>query len=205
MKRFFLNYALALLGFGLAALALPARAGLPQPMCIFYGQARDGYGLPYRADADVILLRGTPRDGELRLPPVADLRAMKEGIFRIWDSYDYGIRSRFRSRILKNYQQLAFETSLAVLETRRQQPRCLAGSRHLVVLASGDVAFCELGKPIGNLLQDDLQSILHSEAARRQRDRIASGGCFCHHNCNLMDNFFLSPLQAGRLLLRRGG
>lgn len=28
-------------------------------MCIFYGQARDGYGLPYRDKADVILFRGT--------------------------------------------------------------------------------------------------------------------------------------------------
>lgn len=39
---------------------LPAAvAGLPQPMCIYYGQARDGYGLPYLQDADVILRRGT--------------------------------------------------------------------------------------------------------------------------------------------------
>jgi hypothetical protein len=53
----------------LAALALAAAAtlllprlltaGLPQPMCVFYGQARDGYGLPYRANADVILYHGT--------------------------------------------------------------------------------------------------------------------------------------------------
>jgi hypothetical protein len=28
-------------------------------MCVFYGQARDGYGLPYRTNADVILLTGT--------------------------------------------------------------------------------------------------------------------------------------------------
>jgi hypothetical protein len=34
-------------------------AGLPQPMCVYYGQARDGYGLPYMTNADVILLHGT--------------------------------------------------------------------------------------------------------------------------------------------------
>ncbi len=28
-------------------------------MCVYYGQARDGYGLPYRTNADVILLHGT--------------------------------------------------------------------------------------------------------------------------------------------------
>lgn len=34
-------------------------AGLPQPMFVFYGQARDGYGLPYLTNAEVVLLRGT--------------------------------------------------------------------------------------------------------------------------------------------------
>lgn len=34
-------------------------AGLPQPMCIFYGQALDGYGWPYMNSATVILLRQT--------------------------------------------------------------------------------------------------------------------------------------------------
>jgi len=37
----------------------PLHAGLPQPMCVYYGQARDGYGEPYRNNADVILLHGT--------------------------------------------------------------------------------------------------------------------------------------------------
>lgn len=59
MKRFFLNAALALLGLGVALLAPPVHAGLPQPMFVFYGQARDGYGLPYRTNADVILRHGT--------------------------------------------------------------------------------------------------------------------------------------------------
>ncbi len=48
-----------MLASALLALVPPARAGLPQPMCVFYGQARDGYGLPYLANADVILLHGT--------------------------------------------------------------------------------------------------------------------------------------------------
>ncbi|HOX03190.1 MAG TPA: hypothetical protein P5555_13055 [Candidatus Paceibacterota bacterium] len=59
MKDCFLNATLSVLGLGLAFLAPPCRAGLPQPMCIIYGQALDGYGLPYRAGADVILFHGT--------------------------------------------------------------------------------------------------------------------------------------------------
>ena len=55
--RFALVFTLLALWF--LAIAPPACAGLPQPMCVLYGQARDGYGLPYRANADVILLHGT--------------------------------------------------------------------------------------------------------------------------------------------------
>jgi hypothetical protein len=40
-------------------LALTASAGLPQPMCVYYGQALDGYGLPYTTNAEVVLLHGT--------------------------------------------------------------------------------------------------------------------------------------------------
>ena len=32
--------------------------GLPQPMCVYYGQALDGYGLPYRTNAQVLLYHG---------------------------------------------------------------------------------------------------------------------------------------------------
>lgn len=49
----------ALLGLALVALVQSLRAGLPQPMCVFYGQACDGYGQPYRTNAEVILRHGT--------------------------------------------------------------------------------------------------------------------------------------------------
>ena len=34
-------------------------AGVPQPMCIFYGQAKNGFGWPYTSSADVVLRVGT--------------------------------------------------------------------------------------------------------------------------------------------------
>jgi hypothetical protein len=34
-------------------------AGLPRPMCVYYGQALDCYGLPYRTNAEVVLYHGT--------------------------------------------------------------------------------------------------------------------------------------------------
>ncbi|HNQ87646.1 MAG TPA: hypothetical protein PKM73_03320 [Verrucomicrobiota bacterium] len=47
------------LGLGVALLASPGHGGVPQPLCVFYGQARDGFGLPYRENANVILRHGT--------------------------------------------------------------------------------------------------------------------------------------------------
>ncbi|MCW5558526.1 MAG: hypothetical protein KIT22_11935, partial [Verrucomicrobiae bacterium] len=41
------------------ALAGTVAAGVPQPMCVYYGQAVDGYGLPYLTNATVFLRRGT--------------------------------------------------------------------------------------------------------------------------------------------------
>jgi hypothetical protein len=35
------------------------QAGLPRPMCVYYGQALDGYGQPYRTNAQVLLYHGT--------------------------------------------------------------------------------------------------------------------------------------------------
>jgi hypothetical protein len=59
MKTQPLFIALFLAGAGSILPPQTLLAGLPQPMCVYYGQACDGYGLPYVANAEVILLRGT--------------------------------------------------------------------------------------------------------------------------------------------------
>jgi hypothetical protein len=52
-------FALVLTVTGLLLFAHIATAGVPQPMCIYYGEALDGYGWPYTTNAEVILLHGT--------------------------------------------------------------------------------------------------------------------------------------------------
>lgn len=59
MKAPTLFTALALMAAGLVLLPQAPQAGLPRPMCVYYGQALDGYGLPYRSNAHVILYNGT--------------------------------------------------------------------------------------------------------------------------------------------------
>ncbi len=59
MKAPSLLTALAWIAAGLVLSPQAMHAGLPQPMCVYYGQARDSYGLPYSTNADVILYHGT--------------------------------------------------------------------------------------------------------------------------------------------------
>ena len=47
-----------LVAFGLFLFVHNASAGVPQPLCVYYGEALDGYGLPYTTNAEVILLHG---------------------------------------------------------------------------------------------------------------------------------------------------
>ena len=139
----------------------------------------------------IIFLRGKPRDSGFRLPSRRKLMAIREGVFEIWKSYDYGL-SPFKFRALRNYQRRMYDASLEVIRQNRQVPRCLAYSQHLVVYPDGDVSFCEMLKPIGNIRKTPIQDILKSQEAQKVRQMIRLGKCSCHHNCNMLDNHFLN-------------
>ena len=55
----FITDARRLLATGMLLSMGTAFAGLPQPMCVYYGQALDGYGWPYTTNTQVALLHGT--------------------------------------------------------------------------------------------------------------------------------------------------
>lgn len=47
------------IGAAMSLFTVSVLSGLPQPMCVFYGQAKDDYGWPYLSGADVVLRVGT--------------------------------------------------------------------------------------------------------------------------------------------------
>ena len=66
----------------------------------------------------------------------------------------------------------------------RQRPfRCPAGTGTGVIYPSGEVALCELTKPIGNLADVgfDFPAVWHSAAAQTMRAAVRR--CFCTHGC----------------------
>lgn len=149
----------------------------------------------------VIFLRGNPRDPKFKLPALKELIKIKEDVFKIWVSYDYGIKNSIHRSILQKYQRRLFETSLKIIERKKQIPKCLAGTKHLVIHSDGGVSFCEMLSKIGDIKNEDIKKVLKSKKALDQRKKIKNGDCFCYHNCNMLDNFFLNPFQYYKLLI----
>ncbi len=147
----------------------------------------------------IIFLRGTPADHTFKSPDYVKLVELREAIFNIWDTYDYGFET-ITGKVLKSYQRLMYDTSLRVMKEKRQIPRCQAWKHHLVVYSNGDIAFCEMLPPFGNIREAELDVLFRSEKAERQRRSIKQRECYCHHNCNMVDNFFLNPLHYPKLL-----
>jgi len=157
----------------------------------------------FKVDAhSIILLIGVPRDATVSPLSYEELLRQKENIFSAWEDYDFGFKSIER-KILREYLKLSFETSLEIIKHKRQIPKCLAGHSHLVIYPQGEVAFCEMLPPVGNFRKEkNLKVLLYSEEACNQRKKIGGGLCYCHHNCNMLDNYFLNIFKYPKVLKR---
>jgi len=144
--------------------------------------------------------RGVSRDSDLKSPSYEELFKIRDKIFDIWKQYDYGL-GILEGRILKNYQKVAYDTSLRIIKEKKQIPRCLAWKYHLVVYANGDVSSCEMLEPYGNIREKDIAELLRSKEVIERRNSIRQKKCYCYHNCNMLDNFFLNPSKYPKLLL----
>lgn len=147
----------------------------------------------------IILLRGVPFDPAYEGCSYTELQSIKADLFAMWDRYGYGLKC-IAPKILHSYHKVMYETSMRIMKEKRQIPGCLAWRRHLVVFPTGDVGFCEMLKPFGNLGKSTIRELLNSEEANNQRKLIKNKGCYCHHNCNLIDNFLLNPMEYPKLL-----
>jgi len=149
----------------------------------------------------IIFRRGNqPVNEAYDCPCYNDLNMIKKDIFRMWSGYDYGF-DHFQRMLLRNYQRALYNFSLRVIKEGRQSPACLAGRRHLVVYANGDVSFCEMLPSFGNLRARPLSELLCSHEAESVRKSIIRRECSCYHNCNMLDNFFLNITQYPKLFI----
>jgi MoaA/NifB/PqqE/SkfB family radical SAM enzyme len=140
------------------------------------------------------ILRGSGPDTQLGTPPLEKLEAVKPAIFAAWDHYSfYGKRYPVQSWLAVGLKRFIFELYLAILREQRQLIPCYAGTTSAVVDASGNLYFCEIREPIGNLRQASFAALWHSEAAERVRASIRRGDCWCVHSCFQQKNVYANP------------
>lgn len=147
----------------------------------------------------IILLRGNPRDEYYTLPSLDKLKEKGKKIFKIWKKYRYGVNP-IKRKFLRNYHRYLWDVSLKILENKRQIIPCIAGVGHAVIYANGDISFCELLDPIGNLREKSFKEIWNSDEAKILRKKIKNNFCYCTHNCALLDSIILAPKNYLKLL-----
>lgn len=143
----------------------------------------------------LILVRGEPPDKRFVLPSLDELEKKKSLFFKIWQNYGYGQNlGFFGERVANSAHRSLFNLYLKTLKEKRMALPCLAGLAHAVIFANGDLALCELRRPIGNLreVDFDFQKLWQGKEAQKQRAEIAQNSCFCTHGCNWTDNLFFN-------------
>ena len=102
------------------------------------------------------------------------------------------------------FQQLKFDYSIDIIKDRKRRFKCLAGYLDGVIYNNGDVALCELTKPVGNLKDFDMdfQKLWWSDSANKRRDNTKN--CCCIHGCNLLSSMQYDGNSLKRIIRNEG-
>jgi MoaA/NifB/PqqE/SkfB family radical SAM enzyme len=142
----------------------------------------------------LIWQRGNPKDKSYKDLKFKDLANNREIFFDIWKKYQYGQNMGFLGNFVGNkIHEYLFFQNLKTIKRKRMSLACLAGQAGTVIYNNGDLVFCELRTPLGNLHHRDFESLWQSPIAQKQRQEIKAKKCFCTNGCNMTDNFFLNP------------
>ncbi|NOY49703.1 MAG: radical SAM protein [Chlorobi bacterium] len=107
--------------------------------------------------------------------------------------YDILCRKNEKHDFWTKRHKRIFEIGMEVLEKKKKVVDCYAGTIDAVIYANGDVAFCELTKEIGNLLdyKCDMLKLWNSAEAISMRPKVKN--CFCTHGCNISTSLMFDP------------
>ncbi len=95
----------------------------------------------------------------------------------------------------------SIECKAKILKGGKKIMRCLAGNVIGVVYSNGDIALCEMTKPVGNI-KDGFMNAWKSAEAEKRREEIKD--CFCTHGCFLIPSMMYNPLLFGKMVLKYG-
>ena len=143
------------------------------------------------------IMRGSGRDASAWPPDPEVLAGMRPRIIEHWMGYGRFYGQGLRGRLARAAKARLHDLSIDYLRGGQSMPRCHAFKTHLVVSERGDVSFCELTAPIGNLREGDLDEILAGPEAEKRIAAIKSG-CRCAHSCFTPSNLIRSPKEIFR-------
>ena len=163
---------------------------VPLRFALIRGESFGTWGLPDGSSSGI-----DPRDKESPLVPVEQLEEFFTWLGKRNDESDFEFWSPM--------QRDKIELSLRMLREQRKCIACYAGSIDGVVYANGDVALCELTRPVGNLYDFglDIEKLWTSAAADEMRARIRS--CFCIHGCNLVTGLLFRPEHIRTAIIKK--
>jgi MoaA/NifB/PqqE/SkfB family radical SAM enzyme len=152
----------------------------------------------------ITMVRGHPGDGRTG---GVDLGQYQRAARRLEEGPGPGRRPvhRFAGGRLKAVQdRLQRQLIHRTLVQRRRVIPCQAGRLSLVLTESGELFPCEgrWDRSFGNVREagGGVPALLGSERARRIRDEVEQGACWCSHECNLLTNILFNPRMHPRLL-----
>lgn len=143
------------------------------------------------------ILRGTPKNSSIRVPPVSELEKILKQLIDKQLRYNKGLP--FTYRLMNAIKQLHSQQSLSIIKKSKRDKDCYAGILIGVINSNGDVQLCELLKTVGNLrdYNYDFGKVWSSPVSDNQRNFIKKGGCLCTHTCfqtlNILRNYKLYP------------
>ncbi len=157
---------------------LPFR--VPIRFAILRGQSFGTYALPKSIANDI-----DPKDQQC---PVVNLDTLESAFARIG-----ALNDAAPYKFWSDLQQRKIEVSLRIMREKRKQCHCYAGAVDGVLYPNGDVALCELTKPVGNVREfaGNFKAVWNSSRAAEAREKIKH--CFCVHGCSLITSIMLNP------------
>lgn len=150
------------------------------------------------------MVRGHAGEGRTRDVDLGHYLRMSARLEERWD----GGRQRFHrfagGRLKAAQDHLQRRLIHRTLLQRRRLIPCYAGRLNLVLAESGALYPCEgrWDRSFGNVREAgyDVRALLRSDGAARIQEEVASGGCYCSHECNFLTNILFNPAMHPRLL-----
>jgi MoaA/NifB/PqqE/SkfB family radical SAM enzyme len=144
---------------------------------------------------NLAIIRGDRKNPSLQGPALEHYRRLYHHVRAVW-------RDREKGRFGSIVEPLLHWTKMETVAREQQVVPCRAGRLTGVVYANGDVSVCETHAPLGNLRQRTFRDIWFSPEARRLRESIQRGDCYCTNEIFMWPSIVFQPRSLLTALVR---